>query len=73
MGHCPLEDSVNTMQKFLLRKSIASNLAVHDSGRDANRAVVPLNWDAIVAAILVIGVGASFWAGVGLMIARLWQ
>jgi hypothetical protein len=48
---------MNAIQKFLLNKSNARNLAVYDSGRDAHRAFALLNWDAIVATILVIGVG----------------
>jgi hypothetical protein len=46
---------------------------VYDFGHNEDRAVDLLNWDAIVAAILVIGVGAGFWTGVGLMIAHLWK
>jgi len=64
---------MNTIQKFLLNRSIARNSAVYGSGRDENRAGQLLNWDAIVGTILVIGVGVSFWFGAGLMISRLWK
>jgi hypothetical protein len=67
------EHGMNTIQKFLLNRSIARNSAVYDSGRDENRAVQLLNWDAIVGTILVVGVGVSFWLGAGLMVARLWK
>jgi hypothetical protein len=73
MGRCPLENIMNATQKSPPDESIASSVAVQDSGRDENRAVYPLNWDAILAAILVIGGGGGFWAGAGLMIAHLWK
>jgi hypothetical protein len=62
---------MNTLRKFFLHRSIARSSVAFDSGRDTNRAIELLNWDAIVAAILVIGVGVSFWIGAGLMIAHL--
>jgi len=64
---------MNAIQKFLLNRSIADSLAAYDSRCDENRAGDLLNWDAIVAAILTIGVGASFWTGAGMMIAHLWK
>ena len=64
---------MNAMQKFPLDEPIASSLAIYDSRRDENRAVDLLNWDAIVAAMLVLGVGAGFWAGAGLMIVHMWK
>lgn len=73
MGSCPWEDRMNAIQKFLRCKSTARNSAGCDSSRDAQHAFGPLNWDAIVATILVIGVGVSFWIGAGLMIARVWK
>jgi len=64
---------MNPIQRFLLRKSTNRNTPVYNSGRDAHRVVELLNWDVIVATILVIGVGVSFWIGAGLMIARVWK
>jgi hypothetical protein len=59
---------MNAIQEFLLNKSIASRSSAYDSGHDENRAADTLNWDAIVGAILAIGVGASFWSGAAVMI-----
>jgi hypothetical protein len=52
---------------------MSRNLAVYNSGRNPNCDMVLFNWHAIVAAILVIGVGVSFWTGIGMMIAHLWK
>jgi hypothetical protein len=63
------------IKKFRFDRSIPSNLAVYNSGHNENekRAVDLLNWAAIAAAILVVGVGTSFWTLVGLMIRQLWK
>jgi len=32
-----------------------------------------VNWNLVAGVVLTIAVSASFWAGVGLMIARIWK
>lgn len=54
---------MNDIKKFRFDRPVPSHFVV----------AVDLNWAAIAAAILVIGVGTSFWIVVGLMIAQLWK
>ena len=53
-----------------------ANPAVDDSERNENRALDQLNWSVIVAVILILIGGTSFWTAAGLMIVRvahLWK
>ena len=44
--------------------------AVYDPQLDAPR---PINRKVILGMILVLGISASFWAGVGIAVAQLWK
>lgn len=32
-----------------------------------------INWGTLLGLVITIGIGASFWTGVGLLIARFWR
>ena len=32
-----------------------------------------INWNLVLGLVLALGISASFWAGVGLMMARIWK
>ena len=45
---------------------------VYDSGEDDEPAF-RLNWNVALGMLLVTGISAGFWTGVGLMVAQVWK
>ena len=45
---------------------------VYDSGEDDEPAF-RLNWNVALGMLLVTGISAGFWTGVGLMVAEVWK
>jgi hypothetical protein len=46
---------------------------VYDSDIQSSLAAGPNNHNRFLGLALLVGISASFWAGIGLMIARVWK
>jgi len=45
----------------------------YDSEAELARPRRSLNWNMLLGAVIVVGISASFWTGVGILVARIWK
>jgi len=64
---------MNATPTIFLAEPTTRNRAQDFRTEDEDRTPSLLNWNAVAGAMLVLGVGASFWTGLGLTIARVWK
>jgi hypothetical protein len=64
-GH--LNDALNFSNATFLRSWV-----VYDS-REDDEPAFRLNWNVALGMVLVTGISAGFWTGVGLLVAQVWK
>jgi hypothetical protein len=60
-------------QSGLQDASFVRSWIVYECGNEFAGTSSRLNWNAVLGLALAFGVSASFWAGAGFLIARLWR
>ena len=71
--HLPVQGSWGSLPANLQEVKFLRSWLVYDS--DFPRRYVPgrVNWNLVLGLAAVVTVSATFWAGVGLMIAHVWK